>query len=303
MALCILALVLFAGCSSERQALTTAPVEAPAGDEGPTFVGFTRTVSPAALSVRQDTEFIRAFAGGELAVGGVRVRIPGGALPQDMTLTLRLAEGGDVRLSIEPEGVNFRWPITIQLDEPRQTDARRFSLVRFYEETGGGASARQTWSSHDRVRGAVQSTGTYSLRGSEQLGSDPVLVRFLTGSDYRTELIRSHRGGVIEIDRVRLTVPPGALERDTYITVRQIGDGVLEAELEPHGLQFKAPVRLEFNLDGLSYDPALDWGVYWLNETSGVWVDQGGTLNGVVVGGDLWHFSIYGPGGRGRAGW
>jgi hypothetical protein len=71
-------------------------------------------------------------------------------------------------------------------------------------------------------------------------------------------------------------------------------------DLEPHGIQFLAPVELEIDLSGTDFEPYTDWSIWWYLEDSGLWEDQGGVYDSGKVRVSLDHFSRYSAG---RAGW
>jgi hypothetical protein len=112
-------------------------------------------------------------------------------------------------------------------------------------------------------------------------------------------------GGVVELGRSLLTIPPGAFEGTKTITMVCKNDSGKECQLYPEGLQFARPVQLTIKLNGTMIDGP-DATIYWWDPTAGVWVDMMGTYSasGHAVTADLHHFSIYCAGSRtGRAGW
>ena len=135
------------------------------------------------------------------------------------------------------------------------------------------------------------------------LATPPGGLAATQGSNSETRLIRARNGGEVQQGRFKVTIPPGALASDTYITIRDRSYWYVRCELEPHGIQFQQPVTLEIDLRGLSWAPYTDWSVFW-HEDDDTWVDQHGVFANGRVSAQLWHFSEYAPGAdRGRAGW
>jgi hypothetical protein len=126
-----------------------------------------------------------------------------------------------------------------------------------------------------------------------------------SGEDVRKSvLISALKGGSFNAGRHRLTFPPGALLRDTQITIVDVTNrvGFVECELYPEGIVFLKPVTLETQFSDIT-DPA-GYSMYWLADDSpvNVWMNVGGKLTsdgkGIVV--TLHHFSDYAPG---KTGW
>jgi hypothetical protein len=85
----------------------------------------------------------------------------------------------------------------------------------------------------------------------------PVLTRDepLRRDEVVSETI-GRRGGTIHLPRAGLTVsvPRGALSRNTRITVRAPAGDLLGYEFAPHGLEFRKPVTLSQELSGSAGD-------------------------------------------------
>ncbi|MEM9068853.1 MAG: hypothetical protein AAGE52_10120 [Myxococcota bacterium] len=123
-----------------------------------------------------------------------------------------------------------------------------------------------------------------------------------------TTRIRSAEGGTATdpSGRFRLQIPPGALAEDTEISIRQASDAELEAALdtatvgfvlEPDGLTFREPVRVEWSVPEAVEDGAIQLGtIDSISLEHGV---EGISTGEVVVGADavefhaeLTHFSV-----------
>ncbi len=296
-----IALVLL-GCAGDRSRTPIDPSPGAPELQRPIFLSARTPFSPVPQGEIEESRFIKARDGGELSVAGARVKFPKGALPSDMTLTLRVTPGEAVHLRVEPAGVALLLPAIVQLDDVRRTDHRRHARPSFVLLGGASPAALATIYDGDHIRGQASLTGEYVLAGLAADGQVLQFISYLSGEGYLTKLIEADRGGEVRYDRVKVRIPAGALTEDTYITVRQLGDGYLAAELEPHGIAFQVPVNLEIDLDDLEYEPYFDWSIWWLNDGTGLWENQGGIFADEKVTAQLWHFSEYAPG-RGRAGW
>jgi hypothetical protein len=109
-----------------------------------------------------------------------------------------------------------------------------------------------------------------------------------------TVVVSAANGGVVEYGRYRLDFPPGALAQDTPISITQVDPATMSLELQPHGIQFRKPVRLSARVDGLVSSAARHMGVAWFNESTGQWeaISQD-AAGGAVAEGYLEHFSLY----------
>lgn len=135
------------------------------------------------------------------------------------------------------------------------------------------------------------------------LPAPPPTPALVQGLFSETRLIRARDGGEVRQGRFKVTIPPGALAADTYITVRDRSTSYVRCELQPHGIQFSQPVTLEIDLRGLGWAPYTNWSVYW-HQPGNTWEDQHGVFTNGRVSAQLWHFSEYAPGmDGGRAGW
>jgi hypothetical protein len=108
-----------------------------------------------------------------------------------------------------------------------------------------------------------------------------------------TALVSSEEGGSVSLGRYTLSFPPGALTRDTAITIRQADPVTMQMELEPHGIQFEKPVVLSVRV-GDVVEGAKVVGVAWHNENTGSW-EVVGEKDGAAefAEAELWHFSGY----------
>lgn len=103
------------------------------------------------------------------------------------------------------------------------------------------------------------------------------------------QIVFANMGGTVSFGGLELVIPPGALERDTRITVRplepqsvpalpaemtNVSEGGLGYRLGPHGLKFKKPVTLALPVDRKRMPAGLDssdLGAYYFDEPSGRW--------------------------------
>ena len=110
-------------------------------------------------------------------------------------------------------------------------------------------------------------------------------------------------GGTITAGRYTVTIPAGALEADTLVTVRvREESGMVGCELTPHGIEFATAVLLTMDLTGTGCACTETVTIYWYDPSADTWVDVGGTLDPATLGlsTPLLHFSEYRAG---RAGW
>jgi hypothetical protein len=119
----------------------------------------------------------------------------------------------------------------------------------------------------------------------------------LSGTRHAQKYIRASQGGYVELNGFRVDIPPGALPRDTTVTIDLPGDALLAkrvvAEFGPHGVQFNTPVTLSFPLTGV----LLTGGPFEVARWEGDhWVGLGGwvSLDGTRLYGTTPHFSTYG---------
>ncbi len=297
-------LALGAGCAGDRQVAPVPSAPDPDASSGLTFIPAPsgRPAAPQAAPASV-TRWISASFGGEIAVAGMRVRFPAGSLPSSRSITLVVDTNERVKVSVRPAGINLRSPAIIQLDNLRLTDGTGYHGLAFYQTSSAIPAAQPTSNDWRTPQAWVSTTGDFFLGGTRWDIPGVQFIRYLAGTGYTTQLVSATSGGSVSYDRVKLSFPPGALYHDTFITIHQVNDdGFLAAELEPHGLQFMAPVTLAINLGGLGWQPYTDWDIFWHNEATGEWVNQGGVFANQTVSGTLYHFSEYAPA-RGRAGW
>jgi hypothetical protein len=142
--------------------------------------------------------------------------------------------------------------------------------------------------------------------GSLQPADVDVVEAPITGQVIeRQKRISALLGGTITAGRHTLVFPPGALRRDTVITLRDLTGvkGRVECEALPHGIQFRLPVLLTTRFSDLALVRAHT--MYWIvdeDTPDEEWVPVGGVVSignlGLSV--NLSHFSKYAPG---KAGW
>jgi hypothetical protein len=151
---------------------------------------------------------------------------------------------------------------------------------------------------------APRSPSTAVLQSDDLLGfATKGVLRFLkppdlTSSRHTSKLIRAATGGSVQLSGFRVDIPPGALARDTFITIdlptSLPAANYVVADFGPDGLRFAKAVRLTLpltgvNLAGIELAAVKIW--LW-NGTQ--WVSPRGKASPSVVQGWTTHFSVYG---------
>jgi hypothetical protein len=81
-------------------------------------------------------------------------------------------------------------------------------------------------------------------------------------------------GGTVSNSRVTLEFPAGALDEDTYITMKMVDKDNLVVEFGPHGLVFNKPVTITWKLVGTAKEDRADGTVIkWRNPETGLLED------------------------------
>jgi hypothetical protein len=131
-----------------------------------------------------------------------------------------------------------------------------------------------------------------------------------------TGFISSTYGGRVRVDytyfsilrkrvgvSATLTVPPGAVDKDTYVTM-SLDDKYIGLKFKPGGLKFKVPAELDFSASGLNLS-LLPFGktvsLYYVNELTSTYEKvnasgvSAGKFQGTIVcnNADINHFSRY----------
>lgn len=124
-------------------------------------------------------------------------------------------------------------------------------------------------------------------------------VQGVSFSGHGSALIQADVGGVVSWGRFSVDIPAGALSEDTEISISRPNSQLVMCELEPHGIQFNKPVKLQINYGGTYADDKetglASFGIYWLNDSTGIWemVGQKVDAQSNKVEADLEHFSGY----------
>ncbi|HET7224824.1 MAG TPA: hypothetical protein VFK69_03830 [Candidatus Eisenbacteria bacterium] len=115
-------------------------------------------------------------------------------------------------------------------------------------------------------------------------------------------------GGVVQVGRYTLLVPPGAIRGTAVVTVNVPDPAVMRCDLSisPASANgFTVPVVLVANVIGVTdLDPS-SLATLWFDPQQGCWVTMPSSVFDAelqVLRTPLWHFSSYGTTG-GRAGW
>ena len=285
-----------AGCSTEDDSI---PVAAPPGNVASvTFLQQSQSSSPIASGATLVTRELSA-GGGELRLGEIHVRFESGTLSSTTTFTLTRFEGQSVSFSVEPSAVVLAKPVKISIDHLDDKTTRvGFDGLSFFRHESSGWLMMPSSASAAKIEASSSVLGEFVVGSADSTGIQ--FLEWLSGPGFKTAWIEASRGGDVEYGRFKLRLPANALAQDTYITVRDPGDGYVTCWLEPHGIEFQLPVRLEVDLKGLNYAPYEDWTVFWLHDGPNVWENQYGTFDRDRIRVDLMHFSVYRPG---RAGW
>ena len=302
LALGIVVLALAPGCADDHSTAPTPSQASGSVGSGPMMIPLPPSIRTAPLANYSATRWITTSSGGEIAVGGMRVRFPAGSVPSNMNVTVVVNTNEYVQVSLRPAGVSLRSPATIQLDDLSRTDGRAYlGGINFYLQASPNPIQQPTSNDWIRPQAWVLATGDFFLGGTRWDIPAMTPIRYLGGSGYVAKFVTAASGGTVVCDRVKVIIPAWSLRADTYITVRQVSeDGNLVAILEPHGIQFQSPVTVQINLTGLQWQPYHDWSLWWLNEATGDWEDQGGNFHNRTVTSQVSHFSRFTAG---RAGW
>jgi hypothetical protein len=106
-------------------------------------------------------------------------------------------------------------------------------------------------------------------------------------------MISAKDGGVVSNEYYSVYLAPGALDKDTEISIEMPEFPKAIVRLSPHGIQFNAPVILSLDLNKAATQSDA-WDVLWLNDGTGQWESIGGCVEDGSVKAELKHFSDYG---------
>lgn len=112
-------------------------------------------------------------------------------------------------------------------------------------------------------------------------------------SSVASGMISAEKGGVVSNGYFILSFAPGAVEKDTEITIEMPEFPKAMVRLGPHGIQFKAEVILSLPMDVVATVDG-DHNILWHNEVTGLWESVGSYMDGDCVKARLEHFSEYG---------
>jgi hypothetical protein len=129
---------------------------------------------------------------------------------------------------------------------------------------------------------------TFATLLSASKGSDVTLR-----SAVASQVISAAEGGVISNGYYSVYFAPGALDKDTEITIEMPDFPNAVVQLGPHGIQFKADVILSLSKEMIQ-SAGGNYGVLWFNEATARWESIGGYTDGGAVKANLKHFSEYG---------
>ena len=106
-------------------------------------------------------------------------------------------------------------------------------------------------------------------------------------------VISAEKGGVISNGYYSVCFAPGALEKDTEISIEMPEFPKAIVKLGPHGIQFKEAVVLSLSKEMMEAAGG-SFNVLWYNEQTGLWESIGGYMEDGAVKAQLKHFSEYG---------
>lgn len=287
------------GCGSDGGSNPIGTSSPPQGSSGIIFLPAPGVEAAVPLGETSVTKTLGSN-GGELCLGEIRVRFPSRSLAGPTELTLSRTDDEYVRIRIEPSDLVLLSPATMKFEDLDKTDFGKLPRVSIYRYEAGTQVRLPSRVDGDEVEAETPALGDFVLTGEDESGQQIEFIRWLHGAGHETALIEAGEGGTITYDRFKVQIPEDALNQDTYITVREPGNGYLMCELEPHGIQFNIPVTLEMDLDDLETAPYFDWTIFWLDDLTGLWVDQNAVYGGDKLVVRLSHFSRYAAG---RAGW
>jgi hypothetical protein len=255
-----------------------------------------RTLSdPPPLSA---TKFLKASDGGEVQIHDIKVRFEKGSLPADVNVTLTLLDTQELSFRIEPAGLLLKGPALVKTDKLHETNGGARTGVQILRRVGDAWTPLTSNRDDNKIWSSINVLGDYSM-GVASTDGNVELISWLSGESYRTRHVSAAKGGSVKFSRYELKIPAGALAQDTYITVRDPGNGYLMCDLGPEGLHFRTPITLEVDLKGTGVTGS-EWSIFWWNPASNLWEDQHGVCSGEKVVAQLSHFSLYAPG---KAGW
>jgi hypothetical protein len=114
-------------------------------------------------------------------------------------------------------------------------------------------------------------------------------------SSVASGVISADKGGVVSNGYFSLSFAPGAVEKDTEISIEMPEFPKAMVRLGPHGIQFKAEVILSLPLSVVASADG-EHNIVWHNEAIGLWENIGSYMDGDCVKAKLEHFSEYGDG-------
>lgn len=137
----------------------------------------------------------------------------------------------------------------------------------------------------------------------------PTHAGVLTKPVSTTNRVLAATGGAVllpgAIYNYSLSVPPGALQQDTDLSITVPDDAKALTDMGPEGTRFATPVTFSISIDvtGTNYGllkKIID--IYWYNPATGMWEAQGATISKqgsvVTARAKFSHFSQYALGGE-----
>lgn len=190
------------------------------------------------------------------------------------------------------------------MTRPRIANGKRSCIIN--RSLVAGLTAVMLGCGHDTTAPVVESarSAAYEMKGAGQPVT-PVAAPSTGNVVSTTRQVSALLGGTLNAGRHTLVIPPGALNKDTIITLRDVtGDrGRVECEALPEGLKFRIPATLFTRFSDLKLPQG--YTMYWVVDegtNSEEWIPVGGEISAGNIGISalLYHFSNYAPG---KTGW
>ena len=125
----------------------------------------------------------------------------------------------------------------------------------------------------------VSGCGEFDVPSSATNGVENIRLfrdtRATLGPTCVEKVIKAKDGGTLTLNRHTIVIPPGALERDTRISISEPMPGYVLGDFGPDGIHFNKPVELSMtyqfiDLGGIQEDCLT---IYWFNPETGTWFD------------------------------
>ncbi len=217
-------------------------------------------------------------------LGGVKYVVPAGGLPAQVGPVTWQA-----RFSSSVSGVTPRWSWSAAVYS-QLSDYDKLGVKPCDSNSGSSYLNSDKAGSPENCKSSVVAGGTGS-GGGDYAGSrckeiDIVMSNTAYAGGPVTQTIPALTGGVIAAGSYTLVVPANALSKDTAITLTPDNTGLVQCNLEPSGLMFKAPYTLAFDYTNTTgdpssqgYDPTGELACMWFDPSTSQWTQVRGQDN------------------------